>query len=72
MQHVKQILVPQEICTVVDYITCDLCGQKIKTEREHYSEYKENKVEIEWRHGMVYPEGGFWRGCVGRYVCYLF
>lgn len=59
MRFFKEIIIPQEIREVVDYITCDLCGLKIKSDHDCRLDYEENKVEIQWRRGSSHPEEGF-------------
>lgn len=55
MKHQKTIEVPAETKVVTDFITCDICHEKIKGA---ISSYGVNKVEIRYKYGNEYPEGG--------------
>lgn len=53
MKHFKTVQVPAKEATIVDYITCDFCSNKIEEDC-----YERNEVEIQYEHGDAYPEGG--------------
>jgi hypothetical protein len=45
--------------TVLDYITCDLCGKKNNKYNDwSVNPYKTNKTRIHHEYGDNYPEGG--------------
>lgn len=54
MKHMKTLRVPEEIKKVVDYVTCDICKEKI-----FVGGYDENSVTILHRSGKHYPESGW-------------
>lgn len=54
MKHTKQREIPARTITVVDSITCDICGEKIPAQgMGNFSE-----VEVSCKTGYRYPEGG--------------
>lgn len=53
MQYNKVVEIPARKETVVDFITCDLCGEKIEEERHMIDE-----VEVRHHSGENWPEGG--------------
>jgi hypothetical protein len=60
MKHMRTVEVPATTKTVVDRVTCDLCGRGLD---EHYagkqlSSYYSDEVDINRRVGTNYPEGG--------------
>lgn len=54
MKHTKTVEVPATTREIVSYVTCDLCGEKI----EGRDTYDVNEVEIRYKTGRNYPEGG--------------
>ena len=54
MRHVKTVKVPSKKMEVLDKVTCDLCGEQIEHERGYIDE-----VEVCYRSGTSYPEGGY-------------
>jgi hypothetical protein len=54
MQHLKEVTVPQFTKLVLDYVSCDLCKQKIEPE----DCYEVRETEVRLRQGASYPEGG--------------
>jgi hypothetical protein len=55
MKHMKTVVIPETTKQVVDFITCDLCKEKIPKEQS----YMVDRVEINHRVGEHYPEGGY-------------
>jgi hypothetical protein len=55
MKHMKTVVIPEKTNQVVDYITCDLCKEKIPKKQS----YMVDKVEVSHRVGEHYPEGGY-------------
>jgi hypothetical protein len=53
MKHMKTVRVPATTKDYVDFVTCDLCGARIKDEQ-----YVIDEVEVRHRAGTNYPEGG--------------
>ncbi len=54
MKHLKTLQIPATTKDVVEFITCDLCGEKIAT---HI--YEVDEVIVNHRYGESYPEAGF-------------
>ena len=54
MEHMRMEQVPATTQSVLDHITCDLCGETIPTP----SHYDIDKVIVERRIGFNYPECG--------------
>lgn len=54
MKHMKTITVPAHSKEVIDYVTCDLCGEKIINR----SDYSLDEVEVRHKSGVAYPDGG--------------
>lgn len=55
MKHEKEIIVPSSRKTVVDYYTCDCCGNRID---KSPSNYETDEVTIERTEGWSYPDTG--------------
>ena len=54
MKHMKIVKIPAKEEERVDYITCDLCGEKIKWNAgDPY-----DKLVIQKKTGSLWPEGG--------------
>lgn len=53
MKHLKTKEIPATVKTVTDFITCDLCNEKIEE-----SNYRVDEVLIEHTVGTRYLEGG--------------
>ena len=53
MKHMKTVLVPEQRNQVVDFVTCDLCGEKPGA-----FGYDINEVEVRHKTGILFPEGG--------------
>ena len=56
MKHTKKVDIPAQPATtkeVQDFISCDLCKDKIIT-----NTFKADNVDIQCKTGDVYPEGG--------------
>lgn len=54
MRHMKEMHVPAETKVVLDYVSCDLCGERIKEP----GSYEVDEVNTSHRVGTSYPEGG--------------
>jgi hypothetical protein len=54
MKHTKIVIDPAREREVVDYITCDLCGDKIDNDP-----YDAEAVEVWHKTGSKYPDGGY-------------
>jgi len=53
MKHMKTVVVPERTSTFVDFVTCDLCGEKVIKKG-----YDVDEVEIRHKVGYIYPDGG--------------
>lgn len=53
MKHMKTVEVPATTRETVDFVTCDLCGEKIDVRG-----YDVDEVEVHHKTGSNYPEGG--------------
>jgi len=53
MRHMKTIHIPASERSDVDFVTCDLCKEKIEESR-----YEVDEVEIRRKTGVSYPESG--------------
>ncbi len=53
MKHLKTVEVPATTRETVDFVTCDLCGEKIDVRG-----YDVDEVEVRHKTGSNYPEGG--------------
>ena len=53
MKHMKTVSVPASTREVVEFVSCDLCGAKIKGK-----DFDVNEVEVRHKTGWSYPEGG--------------
>jgi hypothetical protein len=54
MKHMKTVVIPADTKQEVDFVTCDLCGEKIKC---GYHEIDE--VKVTYKQGRSYPEGSW-------------
>lgn len=54
MQHTKTIEIPATTKTVTDFVTCDLCKEKIKEE----GNYDIREIEVSYAHGSNYGNDG--------------
>jgi len=54
MKHLRTVEVPSTQKQIVDFVSCDLCGEKI----EHEGHYETNEIEVRHKVGSSYPEGG--------------
>ena len=54
MKHTKVIEIPATTQEVVDFVTCDLCGQVIEEKL-----YEVDEVTIKHTEGWSYPDGGY-------------
>lgn len=54
MKHTKQKEIPAKTVTVVESVSCDLCGEKITTANS----WDVAEVEVSCKTGYRYPEGG--------------
>lgn len=55
MKHYTTKEIPATVEKVHYKTTCELCGKVIRKEA-----YSIDEVEIKYRKGEIYPEGGFW------------
>ena len=55
MKHMKTVVIPESTRDVVDFVTCDLCKNKID---DNYSNYSAEETEVRHKRGAAYPEGG--------------
>ena len=53
MRHMKTVREPAKTREVVDYETCDICGDRILENM-----YEVNEVEVRHKTGSSFPEGG--------------
>jgi hypothetical protein len=62
MRHYKKVTIPEKKETLLDKVTCDLCGAVAKAGRWESSVYEvaESEIEVTVRQadGENYPEGG--------------
>jgi hypothetical protein len=54
MKHMESVTIPAREEKRLDFITCDMCGERI----ESGDAYEVNEVEIRHKTGYSYPEGG--------------
>lgn len=54
MRHMKTIEVPATTREIVDFVTCDICGEKINRS----DGYEVNEIEVRHKTGTSYPECG--------------
>lgn len=55
MKHKKTITEPSYEREVVDYVTCDLCRQRLPLSA---GQYRIDEITVMRREGSSYPEGG--------------
>ena len=53
MKHMKTVSVPASTREIVEFVSCDLCGAKIKSK-----DFDVDEVEVRHKTGCSYPEGG--------------
>jgi len=53
MQHKKTVEAPATTREVVDFTTCDICGDRIRE-----GTYEVSEIEVRHKTGTNYPEGG--------------
>jgi hypothetical protein len=53
MKHLKIVIVPAKEEQYLDYISCDLCGERVDSQG-----YNAEEVTIKHRTGCNYPEAG--------------
>lgn len=53
MQHKKTINVPAKKLEMVEFTTCDICGERINKVA-----YEISEIEVRHKTGTSYPEGG--------------
>jgi hypothetical protein len=54
MKHTKEVVVPEIVTQVTEYVTCDICSEKIVA-----AMYHPDDVRISRHNGESYPEGGW-------------
>lgn len=54
MNHIKKIEVPATTREVFDFVTCDLCKEKITLA----SSYDATEIEVRHKSGTNFPDGG--------------
>ena len=56
MRHVKTVVVPETTKEVIDFIVCDLCGERAPGGDWAGGEDNLNETIVSWRRGNCYPE----------------
>lgn len=57
MKHYKPKTVPEHVTKVLEYETCDSCGERLPGDTLTYSNREEDEITIERTKGEYWPDG---------------